>query len=70
MTDLDKVYTAQALSSMAGGLGLAKTICRRKLLEANHMTGEQHLILSIISEISALMDHADKEISKLGSHSG
>ena len=54
---LEKIYEAQAFNSMAGGLGLAKTICRRKLLEVD--IGEKtDIVLSIIAEIDMLMNIA------------
>jgi len=63
---LEKIYEAQAFNSMAGGLGLAKTICRRKLLEVD--IGEKtDIVLSIITEIDMLMNIAYQraiEVSK------
>lgn len=54
---LEKIQEAEAFISMAGGLGLAKTICRRKLLEVE--IGEKtDLLLSIIAEIDNLMQTA------------
>ena len=58
---LEQIQEANAYSSMAGGLGLAKTICRRKLLEAN-IGNETDLVLSIIAEIDALMQYAEEKI--------
>lgn len=63
---LEKIQEAQAFNSMAGGLGLAKTICRRKLLEVD--IGEKtDIVLSIIAEIDTLMNIAYQraiEVSK------
>lgn len=58
---LEKIQEANAYSSMAGGLGLAKTICRRKLMEAS-IGKESDLVLSIIVEINALIEFAENKI--------
>lgn len=60
---LEKVYEAQAFNSMAGGLGLAKTICRRKLLEVE-IGDKTDLVLSIIAEIDVLMQVAHQRAIK------
>lgn len=57
---LEKVQTVEAFVSMAGGLGLAKTICRRKLLEVE-IGDKTDLVLSIIAEIDALMQIAQQK---------
>lgn len=60
---LEKVQEAESFVSLAGGLGLAKTICRRKLLEADTKSS-QYAVLSIIEEIDKLITIAQKKAIK------
>lgn len=60
---LEKVQETEALVSLVGGLDLAKTICRRKLLEANNRIS-QYAILSIIEEIDKLIVIAKEKAIK------
>lgn len=61
---LEKIQEAQAFVNLAGGLGLAKTICRRKLLEVE-IGDKTDLVLSIITEIDALMQVAQERAVKI-----
>lgn len=54
----EKIHEAQAFTNMAAGLSLAKTICRRKLIETE-IGDKTDLILSIIAEVDALISIAE-----------
>jgi cAMP phosphodiesterase len=63
---LEKVYEAQAFANIAAGLSLARTLCRRKLLEADG-NKQTEIVLSLIQEIETLSNIAQEkalEISK------